>query len=397
MPYAANPIGSSRLLLVTLLLLAPSLSTAAGQTTTPQAATITTAAQTTPAISCPILIVRATTPIEKNGEPTLDLTDLERYVAQELAWRTVANVRPSAMVSIPAPAPPGTFLLEISVDALRPAVRSAWKHDENKVKDLTVFTVELSLKVKNAATGALLQKLVQTVEGTSWYGIDDWTMAAKRALVYQAAETLAERFVDSATDGSFGQALQSVEAPLLQRARAGQASAIALLATIAIAAIVVLVVVLKILWALFNAIGTLCDGSRPPMQTNSAPKSIPPPAPAPPTPAEPPRNIGWDKQLREALALWIETENFSEAVSAASAAKKLEETLADAPRIQGRQAERLLRMKDIEEQYRRIAAYAAPRCYIDEDRIIEILTCADEWPYWVLLDAIAIKEGASNE
>src|SRR5436190_1909632 len=73
----------------------------------------------------PTFIVSVHTEIPGQGAPTLDVVDLERYFAEQLTYRHIQST-PAASAKIPNPAPPNLYLIEVTVDAMRPAQRSEW-------------------------------------------------------------------------------------------------------------------------------------------------------------------------------------------------------------------------------------------------------------------------------
>jgi hypothetical protein len=336
-----------------------------------------------PTSSKPILIVRASTNLDNQGQPTLDLVDLERYFVQELSWRTVAIVRPSATAKLADFPAANTYLLDLSVDALQPAVRSHWTREQQGQQDLTVFTVELSLAVKQAASGTILGQLTQTAEGSSPHRIEHWPIAEKRSVIYNAADELAGQFVDASTDGRFGQDLINSEAPVFQRALAGQGSAIAIVAAIGVGGITLLVVVLKILFAFCRWIASLFES---PQMRRVYSQPVPRPGPDKAT------IDVWNKQVEKAVALWLETDGFSDEACRTQAESSLDETLRDAPKISEAEAKRELTAQDREEKYAQMAAHIAPRSEHSEQDLKDILWWADAWPYYVLLEARRIAE-----
>lgn len=95
----------------------------------------------------------------------------------------------------------------------------------------------------------------------------------------------------------------------------------------------------------------------------------------------------WHKRLRSALALKLDTDNFSDAACWETAHDDLEAILIRRDEIQDAEATRLLRVKDNEHEYWEIAAYAATISDLSKAEVIEILRKAEAWEYRVLREA----------
>jgi len=77
----------------------------------------------------------------------------------------------------------------------------------------------------------------------------------------------------------------------------------------------------------------------------------------------------------------------------AAAQAKREELLRGAAETRSEEAKRRNRIKAIEEEYERIAAYGAARYHLDSSEIVEMLRQADERPFRLLREAIAFQQG----
>ena len=142
----------------------------------------------------PVLIVRVTTLIENEGKPTLDVEDLERYFVQQLIARNLANVVPSRTARIPNPPAPNMDLVEVSVDAMHPAQRTAQNEQNKLYYDQDVFDVELSLVVKHLQSGRVVGTTGERHEHWFTRYSEDDRLVEKRAAIFKAADNLADRF-----------------------------------------------------------------------------------------------------------------------------------------------------------------------------------------------------------
>ena len=95
----------------------------------------------------PILVIWAHTDLPHQGTPTLDVVDLEQYFGTRLEGSRIQNAQLSATFRIPDPVPPNIYLLDLTVDALQGADRTAWDSDSNNYHADPVFNVDLSLMV----------------------------------------------------------------------------------------------------------------------------------------------------------------------------------------------------------------------------------------------------------
>jgi hypothetical protein len=93
------------------------------------------------------------------------------------------------------------------------------------------------------------------------------------------------------------------------------------------------------------------------------------------------------KRLHSALALKLDTDNFSEAACRETAHENLDRILKRREAIQDAEAQRLLQIKAHEQEYRNIAAYAAWISDLPETEVIELLRQAEAWEYRVLREA----------
>jgi hypothetical protein len=95
----------------------------------------------------------------------------------------------------------------------------------------------------------------------------------------------------------------------------------------------------------------------------------------------------WDKRLKDAFALAIATQNFSEAACRDAASAAVDDILEKREAIEGDEAERVLKSKERELEYARIAEHGATTSDYDADVIVQMLRDMDEWPYRVLREA----------
>lgn len=93
------------------------------------------------------------------------------------------------------------------------------------------------------------------------------------------------------------------------------------------------------------------------------------------------------KCLSAAVALWLATDNFSQAKLWEAAHEGLDAILARAAAIQEAEAERRLDVKAREAKYQRIACHAAVTSDITESELIDILRNFDMWEYRMLCEA----------
>jgi hypothetical protein len=309
----------------------------------------------------PILIVRVHTNISGDSAAGLDTSDLERYVAAQLDSCHIENVAVAATARIPNPAPPNMYLLDISVDALNPADRTAWDGRNNRV-----FDVELSLAIKGLQTG----RTFATGERYEYdFGDRGDKLELRRRAIFNAADNLTDRFLNEWASGKYGDALPASQAPTFLE-RAPWWLLLLLLGAGVLIFITVCAVGARILDALFSS------------------RRQPFPVPVPPLPPRPqPRRAEWDRQLQEAFALSFETNGFDDAACQAVATARRDEILASHERIEATEAERIVstRLRDIERE--KIAWYAISRCDLDKKDVIETLRRAEEWSYRVLQEA----------
>jgi hypothetical protein len=350
-----------------------------------------------PATPKPIFVVRATTPIENEGKPTLDLVDLERYFVDQLIHRQVENVVPASTAKLPNPLPPNMYVIELSVDTMHPAERSVPIDSGHDYGALHVFDVDLSLTVRNLQTGNVVgtsgERYVYSFTPGLFIDIDARRLTEKRAAIFQAADNLAGRFVGELEAGRYGKELHFSTAstppepePFLTQVTMATGIPAGLWAPLA--------VLLSVIVIAFTSSGPA------PLPASSGPArvpawSVPAPLPAPPPPAPDP-HATWDKEFREALALFLKTDNFSDIACRTAAAMTRGEMLAISARITDKEAERLASAKARAAHYENLAAYASVESGLDPAAIVEILQKADQWEYRVLQEAKKIATEVSR-
>jgi hypothetical protein len=300
----------------------------------------------------PILIVWAHTDLPNQGAPTLDVVDLERYFVTRLDARRIENVMRSATVQIPNPAPPHMYLLDLRVDVMQPADRTAWDSEHNTYRADPVFNVELSLSVKNLQSGQIVGATREPYE----YHFGDYYEAnrlePKRLAIGRAADGLAEHFANLAVNGEFSEALKSIQAPRpsfwesLANGDKDAVSAAFVLGLFTLIAVLILIII----------IANICRAIRGWTQRTADP--CPPTLPTPPLPAADPEK---DKFLKDVIALAEKTGNFSEEWLASEARQNSDVLLRDAEIIYARRAERTIRKKDHDKELEKVANYAARR------------------------------------
>jgi hypothetical protein len=324
----------------------------------------------------PILIVWAHTDLPDQGAPTLDLVDLERYFVTQLDALRILNVGPSATVKLPNPAPSNMYLLDLRVDAMQPADRTAWDSQHNTYQGDPVFNVELSLTAKNVQSGQVVGATGERYEYHFGNYYDAEKLEPKRLAISTAAHNLADRFTNLATAGHFGDTLKSIQAPppsLWQRFVNGDKDAAGIVILAAVGAIIGLVVLIAIIASALNALVP----PRPPC-TVVASSPLPPPPPADPEK---------DMLLKEVIALAEKSGNFSEEWLASEARRNLDVLLRDAEIIYARHAERVLHKRERNKERKALATYAARRCGLAYADIYANLQRAEDIQYELLRTA----------
>jgi hypothetical protein len=104
----------------------------------------------------------------------------------------------------------------------------------------------------------------------------------------------------------------------------------------------------------------------------------------------------WDERIIEAMAQALETDDFSETWCRAAAQARYEEILANARRIERAEAERRLKAKPRERDYKEMAEYAEWKYGHDPGTIIKTLRTADELSYRLLQEAKKLQNGGSH-
>ena len=105
----------------------------------------------------------------------------------------------------------------------------------------------------------------------------------------------------------------------------------------------------------------------------------------------------WVKRIIAAMAQALESDNFSDAWCQAAARERCEELLANAPEIRRAEAERRLKAKEREDDYKDMAADAKDKYGHDEEYIVEVLRKADGLPYRLLQEAMKLKQAEKAE
>jgi hypothetical protein len=101
-----------------------------------------------------------------------------------------------------------------------------------------------------------------------------------------------------------------------------------------------------------------------------------------------------NRVLKDAIALSLKTENFSEAARRTAASAQRDHVLATHAEIEAKEAERIANARARAAHYEGVAAHAAPKSELGHAAIVDILRNADEWEYQVLQEAkkLAVEE-----
>lgn len=314
-----------------------------------------------PTTQNPQLIVYARTDLKNQGAPTLDLLDLERYFAAQLAKRCIQNVAPSQTARQTRSPAQNEYLIELSVDAIQPSTRATQDYQTKVYTEDPVFYVELSLTLKHPASGRVQGTLVQRQD----YHLAEAELERvepKRNAIYKTADRLADEFVDAAGEGRFGAELKSIQAPLSTLVRPWH----------------VLVGLGVLVFILIVVVASVSGSGDPEIPSPSVRKE-------------------WDERLEKAVALKLETDDFSDEACKATAETKLEQTLASAKAISATESARRLRAKELDEEYAQVAAYGALRSGMGASALVEALRNADAWAYRVLEEARPLAVSNSKE
>ncbi len=343
------------------------------------------APKTTPDTPKPTLIVWARTDIPNQGAPTLDLADLERYFVKELSDHRIENVIPSATAKIPSPPDPQTYLLELSVDALQTATRAMHVLPENEYKEDPVLSIELSLAVKNLTSGRIAGRIATRQEYHLTRDELD-RLEPKRVALYKATDRLADRFIDAADEGKFGEQLKSIQIQLWAPLQPRQAMA-ALEGALCLLAIVWLIVIIKSVANRWQQKRRAEERQRQNQRNAENAQQL----------AIERQNDADDKRAHAAIALSLATDNFSDPACWDAAHDGLDKILARREAIEDAEAARRLNAKKHKDDYLRIAARAASTSDFSEAAIVEILRKADEWDYRMLREAEMQNERRQHE
>jgi hypothetical protein len=339
--------------------------TAPAQPSTPQ-----------PEKSKPILIVWAHTDIPDQGASTLDLMDLERYFVDQLIRRRIENVVPYTTANT-SNLSPNVYLLDLSVKAMHPAVRSVWNQEANEYQSRDIFDVELSLAVKHRQSDRDLGTTGARYEHWFTNHYESQQVTEKRVAIYTAANELADRFTQEAAAGQFSETLRSIQRPFWGSVANGDMDAIVEACALGLFALLPIFILIAIIIAVCGAI------RRAFQQTSRWHHPDPSSSPV----RSQPNYAAWDQELQEAFALSFETNGFDDAACRAVAAARLDEILAAHASIETKEAERILNTKSRDIDREKKAAYAVSRCDLDKTDVIETLRGAEEWPYRVLQEA----------
>lgn len=95
----------------------------------------------------------------------------------------------------------------------------------------------------------------------------------------------------------------------------------------------------------------------------------------------------WEEHIIKAMAQALGTDNFSDAWCQDAARERCEELLANAQEIGRAEAERRLKARDREAEYKKMAAFAKRKFGHDKAYIVEVLRKVDELPYRLLQEA----------
>jgi hypothetical protein len=327
-----------------------------------------------PPTSKPTLIVWAHTNLENQGAPTLDVLDLERYLVNALAERKIENV--VAWTTVASHPPTNAYLLELSVDAMQVAERPRWNENSERYAPDTLFGTDLSLRVKEFASGKVLGVLRSRAEHHFDPPSNTDDMVQKRAAIYESANKLADQFVTAASDGHLGQALERIQPSLISLVRLWHVAAV-------LGGLLVVIVVIGLASA---ASDSGREAARRKRVRPTQPSSVVSPSVS---------SLSQEDraQLKKAVALYLATENFSDEARIRTAKQELDAILDRREAIEEAEAERRLCWKDREANYKRIATSADESPDFGTAELIKILRKADEWAFRVLQVAIDLKKG----
>ncbi len=300
----------------------------------------------------PNLVVRAKTDFSDQGWPTLDLLDLERFFVKQLTARNVENVVPFATAKIPHPAAREVYLLELSVDTLQPGYGARRNPKNGHYEAVLLFHVEHSLTVRHLASGRLLGKSGERREyHLSAYEIEN-SIASKREAIYDCAKRLASRFLSEAENGKFGTEIATLD-PTVDWESLKEHPA---------APYIAFVLIILGFFPLAVIAGTI-DASRQAQARQQL------------------ADTRCEKRLHEAKARAIDTNNFSPDWYRSAARTAYRDILPQGAAILQREADRQIHIREVEAEYRQIAAYAASRHGLKVDEVVDMLSNADAHDY----------------
>ena len=284
----------------------------------------------------------------EQGKFDVDLADIERQFIKELKAKGVSNLFPSAVAASQSNTG-DVYLLELSVANLRRATRLK---DGNFKASL--WCADVSLAVRSAGSKRILGTTAAYTEREYVYYDED----TKQMAVTDAVAKLADSFIVATQDGGFGDELKGIDTSL-------SSDFLVQLVLYVIGGIVGVLLLLAFVIAMPND-EEKCKREQPQHR--------------------------FEKQFEEALALSLATDGFSDAACRMRAINGLNEVLEVASKIEADESKRRTTSLKTEAKYARIAKYAARRCPMDEQTIIDMLRAADEWPYRVLQMAKKLQQ-----
>ena len=160
----------------------------------------------------PFLIIEAATNVEGGIGSAFDVRDLEHFVVAQFLRQRVEGVVPSSSAEDLQPGDGSdVYVLTLTVEQLEEASRPRWDWADRRYVDEEMLHLEVSLVLTHGEGGAT----VGTLHDIRDYRAEDFGSFAQpqavRAVVYQAATKLADRFVSAASNGGFGETLRSIQ------------------------------------------------------------------------------------------------------------------------------------------------------------------------------------------
>lgn len=156
----------------------------------------------------PFLIVGVEINVESDVASAINVRDLEHFVVAQLLASRVERVLPSS--SVGEIEPTEAYVLTLTIEQLEEASRPRWKWSDRRYVDDDMLHLELSLTLTRA-DGAIAGCLRDIRD----YRAEDFGRFTEvepvRAVVFQGAVKLTNRFVSAATEGDFGEALRSIQ------------------------------------------------------------------------------------------------------------------------------------------------------------------------------------------